>query len=264
MSDFLTLLANTALAQTALGSAMVVQPRLASRFEGVRASEMNDVEMTDSSPSPLETLPPARHLLPVSQPREDHRETSSPPARDKLAVQRPNISEHSLEYETNHPVTRDNHSPSFFKTSINTRVVEQNLLPQTPVAIQADRAKTQSPLTLTEPREKEIEKEILREVHSQNSPQKTLETVTKEKLSPVVQREVSKLELPETPLLQPALAPSVLKPEVTATPTPTPTVQVTIGRLEIRTPPQQKTVLQASKPTGVMSLEDYRRKRGLE
>lgn len=245
MSDFFA-----SLAQTALGSARVVQPRLASRFESV-ADGANDIEMTASSPAYVKPLPLERHDLLSSRHRKERAEIPSLPVQTNLAFQKPST-EHLIEHETNTMIARDTQSSPLLASPTQPRVLEQDLLPTRPVIIQDDRAKTQSPLTLTEPQEKET-------LHTHHH---TLETVTRENLLPVVQREVSNLEIPETPLLQTALAPSVLKPEVTTAQTPT--VQVTIGRLEIRTPPQQKTVPQANKPTGVMSLEDYRRKRGLE
>jgi hypothetical protein len=249
MSDFFT-----SLAQTALGSASLVQPRLASRFESASTNEMDSAEvMTDSSPSDIKIVQAEQHTSPISQRQEEREAITFSQSRDSLAFREP-ISKHLVEHETGQNViTRDLHPSPILASSKHFQAIEQDSpSTQAPALHQSGETKILSPLTRLETREKEI----LR-VYNHT------ETVTKEKL---LQQEKINLELPEIPLLQP-VTPAILKLETKATQTPTPTVQVTIGRLEIRTPPQQKTVQQvsqASKPTGVMSLEEYRRKRGLE
>ncbi|MGL4611896.1 MAG: hypothetical protein ACRCYY_19830 [Trueperaceae bacterium] len=266
MSNFLTLLANTALAQAGLGSPAFVQPRLASRFEAAATDEVNDTEVImNPTPSqlrtlPLKILPPEGRIPPALHHQEEREATESPQPRDNLS--REPITEHLVELETNRDVITPSipSLPSLDSLPHLQSWVQNLPFTQAPVTKQFQLTQPQSPPVMHELREKEN----LGEVHTRHHTQTRLEAVTREKLLPVIQREMVNLELPDTPLLQPVTPPTLLKPEVKAMQPQTPTVQVTIGRLEIRATPQQKTVQQLNKPTGVMSLEEYRRKRGLE
>ncbi len=231
MSDFLT-----TLAQTALGSATVVQPRLASRFESSSAG-INEIEVTaDSRPAHAQQHSPEIQAPLIKQGKE---QKEIPQIISKAEP---------LEQAT-FEKSRDVDSP-LSVAPVETRVITNNLaLARESQNLTPTKTEQQ---TVYEPREKET-------IHLHST-----ETVAKEKLLPVIQQEMVNLEFPETPMLQAAPTPALFKPEVPPTQTSTATVQVTIGRLEIRTPPQQKTLQATKKPTGVMSLEEYRSKRGLQ
>jgi hypothetical protein len=231
MSDFFT-----TLAQTALGSAPVVQPRLASRFE-TSSTGMDEIEITtDSRPAQAQQHSPEIPEPLINQGKEQTEIPQIP--RNVEPLEQATFDE-----------ARDLRSP-LLVAPVETRAITNYLALIQESKNFAPTKPGQQPLS--EIREKEM-------IHL-HAP----ETVMKEKALPVVQQETVKLELPEMPILQAAPTPPLFKPEMPPTQTPSATVQVTIGRLEIRTPPQQKTVTQASKPTGVMSLEEYRKKRGLQ
>jgi hypothetical protein len=241
MSDFLT-----TLAQTTLGAATTVQPRLASRFENVASEGVSEVETTHSSRT--ETPQPAK---PVPQFSRQYEEKNT-------NTQRENSFHPTSPLQVTHEVIRETQSPLLIAPT-QARVLP-NHLPPRDVEPLGD-AKLEHHTVTHELREKETVQHLYSQLVKQCS-EKMTETLTKEKLLPVVQQESVRLELPEMPILQPPPTPALFKPETSAVQTQR-AVQVTIGRLEIRTPPQQKTVQQSKKVTGVMSLEEYRSKRGL-
>jgi hypothetical protein len=251
VSDFLT-----TLAQNALGLATTVQPRLASRFENNISEEAGEIETMTSRPTLVENSSPQMQV-PQFIHHEEQRDTL--PLQQQDRVLHEPTSERMLTHETTHEVTRELEAPRLVSPITQTQVINNVSVVKPSLTRKPEIPRLELP-TLHELREKEN----LHHSSTLERSSKTTETLVKENRVSVIEQELVKPQFPETPLLRLAPTPTLFKPEVTPAQVPTPTVQVTIGRLEIRTPPQQKTVQQPSRPTGVMSLEEYRSKRGLQ
>ncbi len=194
MNDFLT-----TLAQTALDSSVSVQPRLASRFENTASEGMNELEtMTDSSPSHAEKSRTTTQALRFSH-QDQETETPQPTQADN-ALREP-VFERLIEQDSRHDVAGEPNSPLLVHPITQTRTSNNFSTTEKPLISEREVTKLESPTVIHELREKEIVHHVHSSLSKHNSETIT-ETLTKEKLLPVVQREMINLKLPETPMLQ--------------------------------------------------------------
>lgn len=225
MSDFLTNLV--------AGAETVLEPRLASRFETMgEAALETQVEQVEaeSTPTPSPLLPPISPIIPSARP------TQSPPASPPPEVHIHQIKEEAKPLQ---PIP----SP------LQERVIER-LVPGPGADLP-----TAQETPIIEPRALPVEKIV----ESSHTIEKSLE-VRLETLREVL--------VPQAlPLLQPPAPPAmpvtqVVREGISQPQSAEPTIQVTIGRIEVRAAPPGKPQARPEKPRGILSLEDYLKRRG--
>ena len=149
----------------------------------------------------------------------------------------------------------------------NAPSVVNNFITSAPSKIPSAKAEGAQPVQVQSEQPVSNPKELVREVHHHFQ---EVREVSKADTSQVSRKQpevaasplIPSLELINPSLLQPVSPPPLpSKPEVITAPIP-PTIQVTIGRIDIRaTPPKNPAQSKSKAPSGIMTLEDYLKRR---
>lgn len=227
MSDFLTNL-------VAPQAETVLEPRLASRFEASGETGLQtQVEELETQAAPAQTLlvAPTTPIIHLARPIESPMVSPQPLVHPQQEDQTEGV-----------PVP-----PETIPNLLQERIIER-LVP----GPQADLPGAKEP-PLVPPQTLPIEKMVESTHTIEKSLEVRLETL-REVLVPQVQ-----------PLLQPpppAMPAQGVREVVSQPPNAEPTIQVTIGRIEVRAAAPSKPQARPEKPRGILSLEDYLKRRG--
>ncbi len=272
-----------------------LQPRLASRFEstnhvGMKANEPLESEGFEEAPRSQgvhdpETRSPQTRVFFENDSSHKASPATTPDQTDTSSSILEKVVEiHHQASESQEPLLQQAEEPLLVPPSPTTKIINNfitskemptntpsvvnNFITSAPSETSLAKAEDTQQVQVLPEQPVSNPKELVKEVHHHFQEVKEVSKVDPSQVSSKKTNEVTitpltpNLELINPPLLQPVSPPPLPhKPEVIMAPTP-PTIQVTIGRIDIRATPPKNPVQQKSKaPSGIMTLEDYLKRR---